>query len=212
MKNIVVLISGQGTNLQALIDATENGSIAGKIVAVVSNKADAFGLTRAKAAGIPTAVFERANYANNQAMDEAIADYLDSCDIDLVVLAGYMKILSKAFVARFAGKILNIHPSLLPKYKGLNTYQQALDAGDLEHGTTVHFVTEELDSGAVILQAKVPIFADDEISDIEARVKEQELQIYPLVVRWFTEGRLSLKEDGAYLDGKLLPAQGYAAE
>lgn len=212
MKKIVVLISGSGTNLQAIIDACQSGEINGKIVSVISNKADAYGLTRAKNAKIPTALFERKNFANNLEMDRAIAQYIELLEADLIVLAGYMKILSDEFTLQFAGKILNIHPSLLPKYKGLHTYQQALDAGDTEHGTTVHFVTPELDSGAIILQVKVPIFPEDDIADIEERVKAQEIQIYPLVVKWFASDRLKEKEGKAYLDGKLLPENGYANE
>lgn len=212
MKKIVVLLSGQGANLQALIDACQRGAIDGKIAAVISNRADAYGLIRAREADIPTALFECSNYSDNQAMDKAIGDFIAEIGADLIVLAGYMKILSQPFVERFAGRILNIHPSLLPKYKGLNTYQQAMQAEDSEHGTTVHFVTPELDSGAVILQARVPIFADDEVVDVEARVKEQELHIYPLVVQWFVSGRLYMKQDGAYLDGRLLPPNGYADE
>ncbi|PVX41351.1 formyltetrahydrofolate-dependent phosphoribosylglycinamide formyltransferase [Pasteurella langaaensis DSM 22999] len=212
MKKIVVLISGNGANLQAIIDACQAGDIQAEIVSVISNNANAYGLTRAKTAKIPTALFERKSYANNVEMDEAIAAHIEQLGADLIVLAGYMKILSSAFTAHFSGKILNIHPSLLPKYKGLNTYQQALDAGETEHGTSVHFVNAELDSGAVILQAKVPIFPEDEISDIEQRVKAQEIQIYPLVIKWFIDGRLTEMNGKAYLDGKLLPPNGYAAE
>ncbi|HDR1022228.1 TPA: phosphoribosylglycinamide formyltransferase [Pasteurella multocida] len=212
MKNIVVLVSGQGTNLQALIDACNAGQISGKIVSVISNKADAFALERAKSAGISSQVFLRKDFANNQAMDQQIGDYIESVNADLIVLAGYMKILTAQFTQRFSGKILNIHPSLLPKYPGLHTYQQALDAGEKEHGTSVHFVNEEVDGGAVILQAKVPIFEGDSITNIEERVKTQELCIYPLVVKWFTEDRLKLVGNYAFLDGKQLPPQGYAME
>lgn len=212
MKKIVVLISGQGMNLQAIIDACKSGFIPAQICAVISNKAEAYGLERAKTAEIPTALFQRKEYANNLAMDTAIGDYIEAQQADLIVLAGYMKILSAEFTQRFAGKIINIHPSLLPKFPGLNTYQQAVDAGETEHGTTVHFVNEEVDGGAVILQAKVPIFADDNLSDIEERVKNQELQIYPLVVKWFVEGRLQLTDGKAYLDKTPLPPNGYANE
>lgn len=212
MKKIVVLISGNGTNLQAIIDACATGDIHAEVAAVISNNASAFGLERAKTAQIPTALFERRNFADNATMDQAIGDYIEKIGADLIVLAGYMKILSENLVTRFAGKILNIHPSLLPKYKGLHTYRQALDAGDDEHGTTVHFVTSELDSGAVILQAKVPIFPDDGISALEERVKTQELRIYPLAVKWFIDGRLQEIRGKAYLDGKLLPESGYADE
>lgn len=212
MKKIVVLISGNGSNLQAIIDACQAGDIQGEIVSVISNKANAYGLERAQTAQIPTALFSRKNYSDNLEMDTAIGDYIESINADLIVLAGYMKILTAEFTQRFAGKILNIHPSLLPKFRGLNTYQQALDAGETEHGTTVHFVNEILDGGAIILQAKVPIFPDDEILDIEQRVKEQELRIYPLVVKWFVEGRLQEIDGKAVLDGQELPANGYANE
>lgn len=212
MKKIVVLISGSGTNLQAIIDACQNRHINAKICAVISNKANAYGLERAKTAKIPTALFLRKDYADNLTMDNAIADYIESVEADLIVLAGYMKILSAAFTRRFLGKIMNIHPSLLPKYPGLNTYQRALDAGEQEHGTTVHFVNEDVDAGAVILQAKVPIFADDDIEDIEQRVKAQEIQIYPLVIQWFVENRLALIDGKAYLDNRPLPPNGYAPD
>ncbi|OOF50541.1 phosphoribosylglycinamide formyltransferase [Rodentibacter genomosp. 1] len=212
MKKIAVLISGQGNNLQAIIDACEKGFIPAKIACVISNKNDAFGLERAKSAVIPTGVFLRQNFTNNQEMDSKIGDYLESFDVDLIVLAGYMKILTPNFVQRFNGKIINIHPSLLPKYPGLNTYQRALEAGDTEHGTTVHFVNEEMDGGAIILQAKVPIFPDDNMEEIELRTREQEYRIYPVVIKWFIEDRLTLKEGIAYLDGKPLPKQGYACE
>ncbi|HBO38792.1 MAG TPA: phosphoribosylglycinamide formyltransferase [Pasteurellaceae bacterium] len=212
MKKIVVLISGQGTNLQAIIDACQAKYINAEISAVISNKPCVYGLERAKTAAIPTALFQRKDYADNPAMDNAIGDYIASLNADLIVLAGFMKILDTAFTQRFAGKIINIHPSLLPKYPGLNTYQQALEAGETEHGTTVHFVNEEVDAGAIILQAKVPIFPDDSIEDIENRVKMQEVHIYPLVVKWFTENRLQLIDGKAYLDNQPLPPNGYAPD
>ncbi|MFZ7216313.1 phosphoribosylglycinamide formyltransferase [Avibacterium avium] len=212
MKKIVVLISGEGQTLQSIIDACKAGDIPAQICAVIANKANAYGLQRAKMAEIPTALFERKDYADNLAMDQAIGDYIAELGADLIVLAGYMKILTAEFTQRFAGKILNIHPSLLPKYPGLHTYQRALEAGDQEHGTTVHFVNEEVDGGAIVLQAKVPIFPDDEVSDIEQRVKYQEQKIYPLVINWFVTERLRLKEGKAYLDQCALPENGYAAE
>ena len=192
MKKIAVLISGQGSTLQAIIEACQTGFIPGKIVTVISNKIDSFG--------------------SNLDMDKAIGDYLEDLNVDLIVLAGYMKILTKPFTQRFAGKILNIHPSLLPKYPGLNTYQRALENSDSEHGTTVHFVNEEVDSGAIVLQAKVPIFPGDTVGEIELRTREQEYHIYPLVIKWFVEDRLKLIENQAYLDGKQLPPNGYANE
>ena len=212
MKKIAVLISGQGSNLQSIIEACQTGFILGKIVTVISNKIDSFGLERAKSAAIPNRVFLRQDFTSNLDMDKVIGDYLDDLNVDLIVLAGYMKILTKPFTQRFAGKILNIHPSLLPKYPGLDTYQRALENGDSEHGTTVHFVNEEIDGGAIVLQAKVPIFPGDTVEEIELRTREQEYNIYPLVIKWFVEDRLKLIENQAYLDGKPLPPNGYANE
>ena len=212
MKKIAVLISGQGSNLQAIIAACQTRFIPGKIGTVISNKIDSFGLERDESAGIPSRVFLRQDFASNLDMDKAIGDYLEELSVDLIVLAGYMKILTKPFTQRFAGKILNIHPSLLPKYPGLHTYQRALENGDSEHGTTVHFVNEEIDGGAIVLQAKVPIFPGDTAEEIELRTREQKYNIYPLVIKWFIEERLKLIENQAYLDGKLLPPNGYAYE
>ena len=212
MKKIVVLISGHGMNLQALIDACKSSYINAEIVGVFSNQSDAFGLQRAKSAGIFHRTFLRSDYADNLAMDLHIGDEIDNLGADLIVLAGYMKILSAEFTHRFAGKILNIHPSLLPKYSGLHTYQRAIEAGETEHGMTIHFVNEKVDGGAIVLQAKVPIFPEDNITDIEDRVKEQEIRFYPLVIKWFVEGRLRLIDNHAYLDGNRLPPQGYAID
>ncbi len=212
MKKIVVLISGHGMNLQALIDACKSSYINAEIVGVFSNQSDAFGLQRAKIAGIFHRTFLRSDYADNLAMDRHIADEIDNLGADLIVLAGYMKILSPEFTQHFAGKILNIHPSLLPKYSGLHTYQRAMEAGETEHGMTIHFVNEKIDGGAIVLQAKVPIFPEDNITDIEDRVKEQEIRFYPLVIKWFVEGRLRLIDNHAYLDGNRLPPQGYAID
>ena len=191
MKKIAVLISGQGSNLQAIIEACQTGFILGKIVTVISNKIDSFGLERAESAGIPSRVFLRQDFTSNLDMDKSIGNYLEDLNVDLIVLAGYMKILTKPFTQRFAGKILNIHPSLLPKYPGLDTYQRALENDDSEHGTTVHFVNEEIDGGAIVLQAKVPIFPGDTVEEIELRTREQEYHIYPLVIKWFVEDRLN---------------------
>ncbi|MDY2948114.1 phosphoribosylglycinamide formyltransferase [Mannheimia varigena] len=212
MKKFVVLISGNGSNLQSIIDKQNLGQISGKICGVISNKADAYGLVRAKNEGIPTFVFSRKDYKSNLEMDLAIAEQIERLGAGLIVLAGYMKILTPEFTQRFEGKILNIHPSLLPKYPGLNTYQRAIEAGDSEHGTTIHFVNEEVDAGAVVLQAKVPIYPDDEVEDVMGRVVEQEHQYYPLVVEWFCSGRLVAKEGKAFLDGRELSITGYAEE
>lgn len=212
MKKIVVLVSGQGSNLQALIDACQQGRIAATIVAVFSNNAQAYGLQRAEEASIAAQALDAKAFADREAFDAALAQAIDQYQPDLVVLAGYMRILSNAFVQHYAGRMLNIHPSLLPKYPGLHTHRQAIDNGDAEHGTSVHFVTEQLDGGPVILQAKVPIFPGDEEDEIIERVQTQEHTIYPLVVSWFIEGRLAMRDNAAWLDGERLPAQGYAAD
>lgn len=210
MKRIVVLISGNGSNLQALIDACARGAVPGEISAVFSNRADARGLERARAAGIATHAVLPAAFADRSQFDAHLITQIDAYHPDVVVLAGYMRILSPVFVQRYAGRLLNIHPSLLPKYPGLHTHRKALENGDKEHGTSVHFVTEQLDGGPVILQARVPIFPDDNEEDIVARVQHQEHAIYPLVVGWLLSGRLTMHEDKAWLDGQPLPPQGYA--
>lgn len=210
MKSIVVLISGSGSNLQAIIDACSSGFIPGKVSAVISNRANAYGLVRANEAGISTQVLSHKSYASREKYDLALADTIEQYKPDLVVLAGFMRILTPAFVQHFSGRLLNIHPSLLPKYQGLATHQRAIDAGDDEHGCSVHFVTEQLDGGPVILQAKVPVFADDDAQSLAERVHEQEHRIYPLVVRWFCQNRLQQRADQAWLDGNVLAANGYA--
>lgn len=212
MKSIVVLISGNGSNLQAIIDACKQKKINGTVRAVFSNKADAFGLERAREAGIPAHSLEASQFASRDAFDRQLIQEIDAWVPDVVVLAGYMRILSPAFVAHYAGRLLNIHPSLLPKYPGLHTHRQALENGDEEHGTSVHFVTDELDGGPVILQAKVPVFDGDSEDDVTARVQAQEHAIYPLVVSWFIDGRLKMRDDAAWLDGNRLSPQGYAAD
>ncbi|AFR02562.1 phosphoribosylglycinamide formyltransferase [Pectobacterium brasiliense] len=212
MKNIVVLISGHGSNLQALIDACKNGRLKGKIVAVFSNNAEAYGLERAQDADIPTCVLNPEDFADRAAFDAALANEIEQYEPALVVLAGYMRILSPEFVAQFAGKMLNIHPSLLPKYPGLHTHRKALENGDREHGTSVHFVTDELDGGPLILQAKVPVFSDDTEESLSERVKTHEHTIYPMVINWFLNGRLVMRDNEAWLDSVRIPPQGYAAE
>ncbi|MDY4368210.1 phosphoribosylglycinamide formyltransferase [Pectobacterium brasiliense] len=212
MKNIVVLISGHGSNLQALIDACKNGRLKGKIVAVFSNNAEAYGLERAQDADIPTCVLNPEDFADRAAFDAALANEIEQYEPALVVLAGYMRILSPEFVAQFAGKMLNIHPSLLPKYPGLHTHRKALENGDREHGTSVHFVTDELDGGPLILQAKVPVFSDDTEESLSERVKTHEHTIYPMVINWFLNGRLVMRDNEAWLDSVRIPSQGYAAE
>ena len=213
MHNIVVLISGNGSNLQAIIDSCTNGIIKNsRITAVISNKADAYGLQRAQLANIEAVSIAATNYANRQDYDQVLIEKIDAYQPDVIVLAGFMRILSADFVNHYQGRMLNIHPSLLPKYTGLNTHQRAIDAGDTEHGTSVHFVTEELDGGPVILQAKVPIFTTDSVDDVIERVQRQEHNIYPLVIQWLLTQRLSMQNGYAVLDGNQLPPQGYAAQ
>ncbi len=212
MKNIVVLLSGQGSNLQALIDACARKRVKANIAAVFSNNPEAYGLVLAQEAKIPAHVIDPQGFTDRAAFDAAMAEEIAQYQPDLVVLAGYMRILSPEFVALFAGKMLNIHPSLLPKYPGLHTHRKALESGDKEHGTSVHFVTDELDGGPLILQAKVPVFSEDTEEVLTARVQTQEHTIYPLVVNWFVEGRLKMREGEAWLDGVRIPKQGYAAE
>jgi len=213
---IVVLISGSGTNLQAIMDASELADYPGSVVGVVSNKSDAYGLTRAESASIATVALSHKDFDSRESYDQALITKIDQFSPDVIVLAGFMRILSPAFVLHYQGKLVNIHPSLLPKYQGLNTHQRAIDAGDKEHGVSVHFVTEELDGGPVILQAKVPIFEGDSSDDLAARVHEQEHRIYPLVIKWLCQKRLSMaiesKSEYAILDGCTLPACGYANE
>ena len=213
-KKIVVLISGNGSNLQAIIDACEANKINGDVVAVISNKPQVYGLERAQNHDIVHAVVNHRDYNTREAYDAQLANVIDEHCADLVVLAGFMRILTQGFVERFAGKMLNIHPSLLPKYQGLNTHQRAIDAGDTVHGVSVHFVTAQLDGGPVVLQAKVPVFDNDTSDDLAARVHEQEHRIYPLVVSWFVEGRLSMQscddKHEAFLDNSILGEAGYS--
>ncbi len=206
---VVVLISGSGSNLQALIDSLAQDNPV-RIAAVVSNREDAFGLQRAQAAGIPTHVVRHREYADREAFDAALREVIDTHQPQLVVLAGFMRILTPVFVRHYHGRLLNIHPSLLPKHKGLDTHRRALEAGDSEHGCSVHFVTEELDGGPVAVQARFPIAAGDTVVQLTDRVHAAEHVIYPLAVRWFAEGRLRLAEQGAMLDGVLLPATGHS--
>ncbi len=207
--NVVVLISGSGSNLQALIDSIAQGEYPARIRAVIANRADAYGLQRARQAGIDTRVLDHKAFAGREAFDAALIESIDAFAPDLVVLAGFMRILSPAFVRHYEGRLLNIHPSLLPKYKGLHTHQRALQAGDREHGCSVHFVTEELDGGPLVVQAVLAVQPGDSLDSLTQRVHQQEHRIYPLAVRWFAEGRLRLGDSGALLDGQPLPSSGY---
>ncbi|MDB6048455.1 MAG: phosphoribosylglycinamide formyltransferase [Pseudomonas sp.] len=207
--DVVVLLSGTGSNLQAMIDRLHGVDQPARIRAVISNRADAFGLQRAREAGIETRVLDHRTFEGREAFDAALMDLIDTFNPRLVVLAGFMRILSATFVRHYQGRLINIHPSLLPLYKGLHTHQRVLEAGDQEHGCSVHFVTEELDGGPLVVQAVVSVESDDSPSSLAQRVHAQEHQIYPLAIRWFAEGRLSLDEHGASLDGQLLGARGH---
>ncbi len=202
---VVVLISGSGSNLQALIDGALADFLPIVIRAVISNQADALGLERARRAGIVARVLSHRDYADRAAYDLALMALIDGFQPGLVVLAGFMRILTDGFVAHYQGRMLNIHPSLLPRFRGLHTHERALEAGDREHGATVHFVTEELDGGPAVLQARVPVEAGDDATSLAARVLMKEHRILPQVVRWFAQGRLRLGTDGLpRLDGETL--------
>jgi phosphoribosylglycinamide formyltransferase-1 len=205
---LVVLLSGSGSNLQALIDAINGGVIGADIAAVISNKPEALGLKRADDAGIKNAVIDNLQFSSRENFDQALCREIQIYKPDLVILAGFMRILTSKFVENFDGRILNIHPSLLPKYPGLHSHQKAIDAGDLNAGATVHFVTSKLDGGPPVLQAEVPIYQDDSAEVLARRILIKEHQIYPLVVQWFCAGRLSLVDGKAYLDSVLLPKHG----
>lgn len=211
-KRIVALISGSGSNLQAILDHCQQGSIQGQVVAVVSNRDDAFGLKRAEMAGIPGHFIDHRRFDGREAFDLALIDQIDAYQPDLVVLAGFMRILSPGFVRHYSGRLFNIHPSLLPRYKGLNTHQRVMDAGDPEHGCTVHFVTEELDGGPLVIQARIAVLTSDDSASLQARVHTLEHQIYPLAVSWFCADRLQQTDEGVQLDGVLLPASGFQLE
>jgi phosphoribosylglycinamide formyltransferase-1 len=198
---VVVLVSGRGSNLQAIAARADAGELPVRIEAVVSDRADAGALPWAAARGIATAVLSPRDYADRESYGRALGDLVESYHPGLVVLAGFMRILSDHFVNRFAGRLLNIHPSLLPRYPGLHTHRRALAAGDREHGASVHFVTPELDGGPVVIQAKVPVLPGDDEASLAARVLVQEHVIYPRCVGWFAAGRLRLREGQPWLDG-----------
>lgn len=205
---LVILISGSGTNLQAIIDAIKEGTVKADIRCVISNRADAYGLERARQAGIATRVVDHRQYDSRESFDAALQQEIDQFQPDLVVLAGFMRILTTEFVRHYRGRMLNIHPSLLPKFRGLNTHARAIEAGEAEHGVTVHFVTEELDGGPNVLQAIIPIEPDDTPDTLRVRVQRQEHFIFPEAIRWFLSGRLKMEGDQALLDGAPLPYSG----
>lgn len=207
--NLVVLISGNGSNLQAIIDSINAGQCPATIKAVISNKTDAYGLERAKKAGIAVHALDHRQYKDRQNFDNALIELIDQYQPNLVVLAGFMRILTPHFVNHYLGHLINIHPSLLPKYPGLNTHQRALDAADTEHGCSIHFVTPQLDGGPVIIQASTPIAPDITLEILQDQVHYLEHKIYPIAIQWFAEKRLVFKDNTVLLDGKPLPNQGY---
>lgn len=207
---LAVLISGSGTNLQAIMDAQKAGTLDAEIAVVFSNRASAAGLERAAQAGLPTASLDHRDYPDREQFDQAMIEVLTPYAPDTVVLAGFMRILSAVFVRHYAGRLINIHPSLLPKYRGLNTHARALEAGDSEHGCSIHFVTEELDGGPLIAQAPIEVHANDTVDSLSKRVQQREHLLYPQVLQWRAQDRLALTDNGVVLDGKPLPAQGYA--
>jgi phosphoribosylglycinamide formyltransferase-1 len=205
---VVVLISGRGSNLQSIIDQTLAGSLPIRIRAVVSNCADAYGLQRARNANIVTRVLDHRRFAGRPAYDQALMQLIDEYQPQLVVLAGFMRILSKAFVDHYSGRLINIHPSLLPEFPGLDTHARAIAAGAVRHGATVHFVVPEVDAGPLIIQAAVPVYGDDTPEHLAERVLKEEHRILPLAIRWFAEGRLKIHNGRVLLDGEQRPEQG----
>jgi len=187
MYKIIVLLSGNGSNLQKIIEHIDSGDINAEVSAVISNRPDAYGLQRATKANIPTVVLEHTHFSDREPFDESLAQIIDSYEPDLIVLAGFMRILSDTFVERFEGKLINIHPSLLPKYKGLHTHKRAIEDGETEHGASVHFVIPELDAGSVILQGVVPVKPNDTEESLAERVHLIEHIIYPQAIKWLTE-------------------------
>lgn len=203
---LVVMISGSGSNLQAIIDAIATGNLAAKIVGVVSDKPDAYGLVRAQHAAIPTRVVSPQDYPDRSRWQSALQATIDALDPGLIAMAGFMRILEPAVAEHFAGRIINIHPSLLPELRGLHTHRRALQTGLSHHGTTIHFVTPELDGGPSILQARLAIHHDDDEDSLASRVQAAEHIIYPQVLQWFAQGRLGLHNNRTFMDGEPLAA------
>lgn len=204
MKKLVVLISGSGTNLQAIIDAIEDGSLKASLEAVISNKSDVSGLERARKHGADAITINHKNFVDRSAFDHAMATNIDHYQPDLVVLAGFMRILTPEFVNRYHGKMLNVHPSRLPLFKGLKTHQRALDAGEKTHGSSIHFVTAELDGGPVILQSSVNVHPDHSSETLANDVQLTEYMLYPLAIRWFCEGNISLNGEKVVYNGQIM--------
>ncbi len=201
---LAILISGNGSNLQAIIDAIEAGQLKAELKAVVSNNPEAYGLVRATRHNIHTWVIDDQDYDSRKRYDEVLQHYLESIDPDYIVLAGFMRILSPGFIEAFEHRILNIHPSLLPAYKGLNTYQRALDNAETQHGVSIHLVTAELDAGPIILQASYVVEADDRVEDLQQKGHRLEHLMYPQVLSWLSDKQLTIKQGQVFYDQALL--------
>jgi phosphoribosylglycinamide formyltransferase-1 len=208
---VVILISGRGSNLQSILDEARAGRLPIEIRAVISNNPEAEGLQRARTAGIPVETVNHRDFTDRAQFDAVLMQTIDRHAPRLVILAGFMRILGAAFIRHYAGRLLNIHPSLLPAFKGLNTHARALAAGMTLHGASVHFVTNDLDGGPVIIQATVPIQANDNADTLGSRVLHEEHRILPLAIRWFVDGRLAIRNGQVLLDGEIRPEQGLVA-
>ena len=204
MIRIVVLVSGDGSNLQQLIDSCHSGRIRAQIVGVVSNEPNAYGLERARLANIPTQVINHRDYADRASFEVEVTRVIQEWKAELILLAGFMRVLTPAFVNRYSGQMINIHPSLLPAYRGLNTHARVLETGDRMHGCSIHFVTSDLDAGAVIAQAVTNVLPTDNLAHLTQKVRKLEHHIYPLVVSWLAAGRIALLGNKVYLDGQEL--------
>ncbi len=201
---LVVLISGRGSNLQAILDQAASGELPVEVAAVISNRPGVAGLERARQAGVPALELDHKNFPDRPTFEAALIELIDRHRPDLVALAGFMRLLTASFTEHYQGRLLNIHPSLLPKFRGLHTHERALAAGETEHGASIHFVTAELDGGPVIVQARVPVLSGDDPDTLAARVLEQEHRLYPLAIRWFAEGRLRLDGEQVLFDEQSL--------
>jgi phosphoribosylglycinamide formyltransferase-1 len=199
---LVVLISGRGSNLQAILDQASSGELPVEVAAVISNRPGVHGLERARQAGVPALELDHKLFADRPEFEAALIDLIDHYRPDLVILAGFMRVLTPGFTEHYQGRIFNIHPSLLPKFRGLHTHERAIAAGETVHGASIHFVTAELDGGPVIVQARVPVLPGDDPDTLAARVLEREHRLYPQAIRWFAEGRLGLAGKRVLFDGK----------
>ncbi len=201
---LVVLISGRGSNLQAILDQAASGELPVDIAAVISNRPGVQGLERARRASVPALELDHKAFSDRPGFEAALVELIDRHQPDLVVLAGFMRVLTPSFTDHYRGRLLNIHPSLLPKFRGLHTHERAIAAGETEHGASIHFVTAELDGGPIIVQARVPVLPGDDPDTLGARVLEQEHRLYPQAIRWFAQGRLGLEGERVRFDGRPL--------